>query len=209
MHHSHVQKVLVGSIHGLPHDRGVEWLLSGDFNVDQLETSMEQAIVIGSGLAWHWSLDEAEICEGTPLRATRPSGRRIDYGLGSGRLCRLEVDHTWRIADHVAVRYRIEVAAQRACCAPGGRLLGEKMVPQSAWEAAWERESLSHSTRLMSSITILLGHFSQTVRRTCWGSGAVGKPRPASWTPCKDTARGAGSVDSLGLICLRMSIRLR
>ena len=156
-------KVLVASYYGCAHDRqvavdgatdairalrrsGYEWVMLGDFNVDQQEELM--ARTVGGGLAWSW--DEPFMHESS-LPGTRSSGRRLDYALGCGRLTPRTVDLMWCFSDHAMVSYEVDLTEPRGCAFPCGCSLAALLWMRLRGELFGIRLALRHRLRLRIS----------------------------------------------------------
>ncbi|CAE7202460.1 unnamed protein product, partial [Symbiodinium sp. KB8] len=211
-------KVLVASIHACAWDpqlalvevtrvveslkqSRLEWALLGDFNLDPHDWAMSQAI--SRGLAWHW--DEPFV----NCPATRESGRRLDYALGTGRIFPTAVHHTWTFSDHAMVGYDVDLFSPPGCAGPTRFPLRREAVEDSVWLTHWGDGALFR--QLLEDAQVdqawtLLSDCAEAVLRVDGGdSSRAFRPRSSPWRPvaARPVSKAAEGVESLLAVQLR------
>ena len=216
-------KILVASIHACPADSGLaltetkmavealratrfEWVLFGDFNLDPVfNKEMNQAIA--QGLAWHW--DEPFSC----CPATRATGKRLDYALGTGRLFPTGNFQAWTFSDHAIVGYEVDLSEPCGARGPARRALCTKPVAVDKWRCRWGDGAdflLLLSSGQIDEAWALLSDAAEDVLRvedvpfTSGGHGSL-RPRSASWKPCvaRQCSKAARGAETLLAVQLR------
>ncbi|CAE7672255.1 unnamed protein product [Symbiodinium pilosum] len=216
-------KILLASIHACPSDPALaltettltvealratrlEWVLFGDFNLDPLlDKEMSQAL--SQGLAWHW--DEPFSC----CPATRGSGRRLDYALGTGRLFPAGAFQAWTFSDHAIVGYEVDLSEPCGARGPARRALCAEPVAVDKWRSRWgdgaEFLGLLSSGQVDEAWTLLSDAAEDVLCEegvhSSSGEHGSRRSRSAPWKPFvgRQGSKAARGVESLVVVQLR------
>ena len=166
---------------------GLEWMVLGDYNVTTSETGWHH----GWHRGCHGPLTRPSPAE-QPLPGTAGGGRRIDFGLGSVRLCPQQ-SHAEGLANHVAVRYHFELAVAEGRLGPSRAafVYWAEAVSSSLWGLLWQEVEFQRLL-LEKDLDGAWQLLSDTAEGALGRAGRDGIARSQPWQPRREVERSKG-----------------